>query len=139
PTVIIIAGYWPLSIALLSFLAIVKRIPRILMTESHAGTAKRTGLAASFKRLIVRSFSAALVGGKPQRAYLMALGFDSLRIRDGYNCVDNDFFEKRAAAVREQGQAFRDQYDLPKNFFLTVARLVPKKNIGALITAYTQY
>src|SRR5271166_3450277 len=43
PAVVVIAGYWPFSITLLSLVAIAKGIPRILMTESHAATAKGTG------------------------------------------------------------------------------------------------
>jgi glycosyltransferase involved in cell wall biosynthesis len=140
PAVVLVAGYWPASITLLSLLALAKRIPRILMTESHAATAKQKGvITALAKRLIVRSFSAAIVGGKPHAEYLMSLGFDPTYIRDGYDCVDNEYFEREAAAVRASSQEFRSRYDLPKEFFLTVARLVPKKNIGNLINAYSQY
>jgi 1,2-diacylglycerol 3-alpha-glucosyltransferase len=139
PAVVVIAGYWPASIALLSFIAFAKGIPRILMTESHAATAKRTGIIAFAKRLMVRSFSAAVVGGKPHAEYLMSLGFDPKFIRDGYDCVDNELFERESAHIRETPQTFRIQYGLPEDFFLTVARLVPKKNIGTLITAYSDY
>jgi 1,2-diacylglycerol 3-alpha-glucosyltransferase len=139
PTVVVIAGYWPFAITLLSLVAIAKRLPRILMTESHAATAKGTGFAAFAKRLVVSSFSAALVGGKPHTEYLLSLGFNSARIRDGYDCVENDFFAKEAAVIRGQADKFRDRYRLPKKFFLSVGRLVPKKNIGALITAYVEY
>jgi 1,2-diacylglycerol 3-alpha-glucosyltransferase len=139
PAVVLVAGYWPASIALLSLVALARRIPRILMTESHAATAKQTGLAALAKRLIVRSFSAAIVGGKPHAEYLMSLGFDPTYIRDGYDCVDNEYLEGEAAAVRASSLEFRSRYGLPNDFFLTVARLVPKKNIGTLINAYSQY
>jgi 1,2-diacylglycerol 3-alpha-glucosyltransferase len=139
PAVVVIAGYWPFSITLLSLVAIAKGIPRILMTESHAATAKGTVFAAFAKRLLVSSFSAALVGGKPHTEYLLSLGFNSARIRDGYDCVENDFFAKEAAVIRGQADKFRDRYCLPDNFFLSVARLVPKKNIGTLITAYVEY
>jgi 1,2-diacylglycerol 3-alpha-glucosyltransferase len=139
PAVVVIAGYWPFSITLLSLVAIAKGIPRILMTESHAATAKETGFAAFAKRLLVSSYSAALVGGKPHAEYLLSLGFSSARIRDGYDCVENDFFAKEAAVIRGQADKFRDRYRLPENFFLSVARLVPKKNIGTLITAYVEY
>jgi glycosyltransferase involved in cell wall biosynthesis len=139
PAVVIIAGYWPLSIALLSLVAIARRIPRILMTESHAATAKRRGLGALAKRLVVSSFSAALVGGQPHKEYLLSLGFNSACIRAGYDCVDNDFFAKEAAVVRSDASKFRARYLLPNNFFLSVGRHVPKKNIGTLITAYAGY
>src|SRR5262249_48942407 len=77
PAAVLIPGYWPASISLLNLVALTKHIPRILMTESHAATAKRTGITALAKRLIIRSFSAAIVGGKPHAEYLMSLGFDS--------------------------------------------------------------
>jgi len=139
PDVVVIAGYWPLSITLLSAVALARRTPRILMTESHAGTAKTRGLRTLAKRLILGSFSAALVGGKPQRDYLQSLGFSPARIRDGYDCVDNDLFKAQAAIVRAAPQEFQRKYGLPNDFFLTVARLVPKKNIEGLITAYAHY
>jgi glycosyltransferase involved in cell wall biosynthesis len=109
------------------------------MTESHAATAKRTGFGALVKRLVISSFSAALVGGKSHREYLTSLGFDPEWIRDGYDCVDNEFFAKEAKAIRSEAKKFHDSYGLPQNFFLIVARLVPKKNIGTLVTAYVQY
>jgi glycosyltransferase involved in cell wall biosynthesis len=139
PAVVVIAGYWPFSITLLSLVAIAKGIPRILMTESHAATAKGIGFAAFAKRFFVSSFSAALVGGKVHAEYLLSLGFNSARIRDGYDCVENDFFAKEAAVIRSEADKFRHRYRLPENFFLSVARLVPKKNIEALITAYARY
>jgi glycosyltransferase involved in cell wall biosynthesis len=109
------------------------------MTESHAATVKRTGVPAFAKRLFVSSFSAALVGGKVHTEYLLSLGFNSARIRDGYDCVDNDFFAKQAVVIRREADRFRDRYRLPEDFFLSVGRLVAKKNIGGLITAYIEY
>jgi len=139
PDVVVIAGYWPLSIALLGLVPLTKRIPRILMTESHANTAKRTGFAALAKKALIRSFSAALVGGKLHKEFLVSLGFTPTRIRDGYDCVDNGFFATQAMTARSQTDNFRARYRLPRNYFLSIGRLVPKKNINTLISSYAIY
>ena len=139
PAAVVIAGYWPLSIALLGLIAMAKGIPRILMTESHSATARSTGLAAWVKRLLVSSYSAALVGGIPHQEHLQRQGFDPARIRDGYDCVDNQLFGDQADAVRRSADAYRKRYRLPDRYFLSVGRLVPKKNLRTLIAAYSEY
>ncbi len=139
PDVVVLAGYWPLSIALLGLLAMARGIPRILMTESHSATGKRSGLAGWAKRTLVCSYSAALVGGIPHREYLESQGFAPGRIQDGYDCVDNEFFWKQAENARSEPAAHRSKFQLPENYFLNVARLVPKKNLHVLLAAYGLY
>lgn len=139
PGVVVLAGYWPFSIALLGLLAMARGIPRILMTESHSATGKRSGISGWAKRTLVRSYSAALVGGIPHRKYLEGLGFNPRLIQDGYDCVDNDFFWAQAEGARADAEGNRRKYQLPRNYFLNVARLVPKKNISMLLAAYAMY
>ena len=108
----------------------------VLMNESHAGTSQASGAAAWVKRRLVRSFDAALVGGKPQTRYLVALGLPQEKIFTGYDAVDNDYFAQRAGEIRERKAEFRCQYELPEDFFLSLGRFIPKKNLAMLIRAF---
>jgi len=110
----------------------------VMMNESHAGTARAKGLAASLKRRLVALFDAALVGGQPQKRYLASLGMPDKLIQIGYDTVDNDFFAAQAALVRSRPSEFRNKYRLPEHYFLSLGRFVPKKNLAALIRAYHQ-
>jgi len=108
----------------------------VLMNESHAGTSQARGAAAWVKRRLVRSFDAALVGGKPQMRYLVALGLPEEKICTGYDAVDNDYFAQRTGEIRERKAEFLCQYELPESFFLSLGRFIPKKNLAMLIRAY---
>jgi glycosyltransferase involved in cell wall biosynthesis len=111
----------------------------VMMNETHAGTARATGLKATFKQQVVARFHAALVGGQPQRRYFASLGLPTEKIFTGYDAVDNDYFAHQAAEVRRRDSEFRNQYDLPDHFFLSLGRFVAKKNLGVLIRAYRRF
>jgi glycosyltransferase involved in cell wall biosynthesis len=111
----------------------------VMMNESHAGTARARGVALWAKRRLTRLFDAALVGGRPQKRYYESLGLPRGRIFTGYDAVDNDYFAGRAAEIRSQAEEFRAKYKLPRHFFLSLGRFVPKKNLEFLIQAYHQF
>jgi len=114
-------------------------IRAVMMNESHAGTGRGVrGPAAWAKRCLVRLFSAALVGGLPQKRYFTALGLRKEKIFTGYDAVDNDYFFRRAAEVRGQRSEVRGRYQLPEHYFLSLGRFVTKKNLGTLLRAYRQ-
>jgi glycosyltransferase involved in cell wall biosynthesis len=108
----------------------------VMMNESHAGTAHAQGWRLSLKRLLVRGFDAALVGGAPQVRYFASLGIPAEKIFTGYDCVDNAYFGSQSARWRQEAQAARGRYALPDHYFLSLGRLVKKKNLGALMRAY---
>ena len=114
-------------------------IRAVMMNESHAGTARATGLAALTKRRLVRLFDAALVGGAPQRRYFAALGLPEHKIFTGYDAVDNDYFAGEAEKVRADAAGWRRRYGLPAHYFLNLGRFVAKKNLETLIRAYGQF
>jgi glycosyltransferase involved in cell wall biosynthesis len=114
-------------------------IKTVMMNESHAGTARAHGISAFVKRGLVRLFDAALVGGQPQKRYFVSLGMREDCIFTGYDAVDNDYFARRAEEVRSRMLEIRSQYDLPHNYFLSLGRFVPKKNLGMLIKAYRNF
>jgi glycosyltransferase involved in cell wall biosynthesis len=113
-------------------------IRTVMMNESHAGTARAKGLAACLKRRLVALFDSALVGGQPQKRYLVSLGLQEKMIQIGYDTVDNDFFDAQAAHVRSRHSELRNKYHLPEHYFLSLGRFVPKKNLAALLRGYQQ-
>jgi glycosyltransferase involved in cell wall biosynthesis len=114
-------------------------IRTVMMNESHAGTASATGLAVVLKRNLIGWFDAALVGGTPQKRYFASMGIPSEKIFTGYDAVNNDYFAERAAQVRSERSAFINRYDLPDHYFLSLGRLVAKKNLGTLLRAYRRF
>lgn len=114
-------------------------IRTVMMNESHAGTARATGLTVLIKRQLVGLFDSALVGGNPQQKYIAALGLPADRILTGYDAIDNDYFTIWADHGREQSAVLRCQYDLPEHYFLSLGRFVAKKNLSTLIRAYSSF
>ena len=111
----------------------------VMMNESHAGTARARGLSAWVKRRLIRLFDAALVGGIPHRRYFISMGVPADKVFNGYDAIDNDYFARRADEIRAKASEFRRQYGLPEHYFLSLGRLVPKKNLETLVRAYRKY
>ena len=107
-----------------------RAIPAILMSESTAADAPRRALKELVKRRLLRHFAAALVGGAPQRRYLLELGFPGTRIFLGYDAVDNAHFARGTLAAARAGRP---------PFFLASCRFVPQKNLLGLLEAYARY
>jgi glycosyltransferase involved in cell wall biosynthesis len=61
------------------------------------------------------------------------------RVFTGYDVVDNDYFGRRTAEIRNSKFEIRDKRDLPENYFLASARFIEKKNLPKLIEAYAEY
>lgn len=114
-------------------------IRTVMMNESHAGTARAKGLAATVKRRLVGLFDTALVGGLPQKRYIASLGLPEKKILTGYDAVDNDYFTARAEEVRSRREEIRAKYRLPERYFLSLGRFVAKKNLVTLIRSYRQF
>jgi glycosyltransferase involved in cell wall biosynthesis len=91
------------------------------------------------KRLLVRSFGAAVVGGTPHAEYLQSLGMNSSRIFMGYDVVDNDHFSQGAEVARKRSNALRRELHLPERYFLACSRFAPKKNLLGLLEGFSLY
>ena len=111
------------------------RIPVIVMSESTAWDHPRSWHRELVKRRTIKMFSSGLVGGAPHRDYLASLGMPPHAIFLGYDAVDNDYFAREAARIRNAPATG----DLPENFFLASARFIAKKNLPALLQAYARY
>lgn len=103
----------------------------VVMTDSKADDAERTGWREHIKSILLSQFDAALVAGTPQRAYLEALGFAPDRLFTGYDVVDNAHFQRGAEVARAA-------YTGPPAF-IAVNRFIPLKNLDRLLTAYYAY
>jgi len=137
-------------------------IRTVMMNESHAGTEKATGWKKWLKHQIVIHFDSAFVGGKPHKRHFSSLGIPLEKIFTGYDAIDNNFFISQTDKVRLQalklGEAetgstqpysgflddevvmdLRKVYGLPKRYFLSLGRMVEKKNLEALIEAYAKF
>ena len=111
----------------------------IVMSESSRHDEPRTWWKEMIKRRIVALFSAALVGGQRHAEYLVELGMPREQVFIGYDAVDNDYFGRRTAEIRNAKFEVRNKRGLPANYFLASARFIEKKNLSTLIEAYAEY
>ena len=102
----------------------------VLMSESKADDFPRHWLRERIKALLLLPFSAALVGGPRQVAYLHAHGFGRRRVVTGYDGVSVDRVRALGGSAKVAAQ------DRP---FVFVGRFVAKKNIVFLVEAYARY
>ena len=101
----------------------------VVMSESSRQDEPRTWWKEAIKRRIVGLYSAALVGGQRHVEYLVELGMPRERVFTGYDVVDNDYFGRRTAEIRDSKFEIRKKYGLPENYFLASARFIEKKNL----------
>jgi glycosyltransferase involved in cell wall biosynthesis len=106
----------------------------LLWSESTVSDHKRRWLKEAMKRLIIPVFDGAITAGHSHASYLVQLGMSSADIQVVGNCVDNDFFSRKAAETRRHSGS-----DMPSNNFLFVGRMIAEKNLSTLIDAYGAY
>jgi len=114
-------------------------VPAVLMSETTENDVSRCEWKERLKSRILRSCSAAMVGGAPHKDYLRKLGMAESRIFEGYDVVDNEYFRKAAEGARERRGELRQSFKLPAHYFLASARFIEKKNLRRLIIAYAKY
>lgn len=134
--VVFVPSYWPQSSLALLMAAKVTGAAIVMMNESHAHTARASGLRLRLKGWLIRMFDAALIGGGPQRSYFESMGIPAERIFDGYDVIDNDYYGSKTVENRLAAAELRNRYGLPNRYFLNVGRMVAKKNLDTLIRAY---
>ncbi|MEO1184548.1 MAG: glycosyltransferase family 4 protein, partial [Cyanobacteria bacterium J06636_27] len=105
--------------------------PAILLSASKEDDAPRNWWNETIKRWILKGYKAALVGGKPQKKYLIKLGMNPECIFTGYNVVGNEEFHPNK--IKSLSNPHR------KPYFLAVNRFVAKKNLSKLISSYAIY
>lgn len=132
PDVVAVNGWNNFGSLVAANCCVRRGIPMVVMSESSRGDEPRTWWKESIKRRIVGLYSAALVGGQRHVEYLVELGMPRERVFTGYDVVDNDYFGRRTAEIR-------NKRGLPENYFLASARFIEKKNLSTLIEAYAEY
>jgi 1,2-diacylglycerol 3-alpha-glucosyltransferase len=131
PDVLVLSGYseFAMIIALIWSKIYHKKV--ILLSESKEDDISRSFYKELIKKLIIRFYDAAIVGGKPHQRYLEKLGMSSNSIFFGYDVVNNNDF------AHEQISHLSLLIKHP--FFLAINRFVPKKNLLFLLSAYAKY
>jgi glycosyltransferase involved in cell wall biosynthesis len=141
PTAAVIPG-WSDSAALGALHWCVRNhVPAIVMSESTEWDTVRSGWREAIKERIVGLCSAALVGGKPHRDYMVELGMPAGSIFCGYDAVDNNYFLENLDKLKtdELKSETRKVLGLPEKYFLASARFIGKKNLPRLLKAYSRY
>jgi 1,2-diacylglycerol 3-alpha-glucosyltransferase len=131
PDVLAIAGYGRPAMLAILFWSIWKRRPAILLSATHEDDSQRHLWLETIKRILLKGYKAAVVGGQPQKRYLVKLGFDPKSIFCGYNTVGNSIFTPDR--IRDLPRPISQPY------FLAINRFIPKKNLVFLISCYAQY
>jgi 1,2-diacylglycerol 3-alpha-glucosyltransferase len=149
PDVVAVNGWNNFGSLIAANCCLRRGIPIVVMSESSRQDEPRTWWKEAIKRRIVGLYSAALVGGQRHVAYLVELGMPRERVLTGYDVVDNGYFARRTAEIRNSrlrqgygGQAafeLRNKRGLPENYFLASARFIEKKNLPKLVGAYAEY
>lgn len=106
---------------------------RVVMSTSQSFDYRRNVIIECAKGALVSLFDAGFVGGDSHRDYLRQLGIPNGRVALGYNAVDNSYYTTTAAAAG--GALLRETTP----HFLVVGRLIPEKNLAALLHAYRTY
>lgn len=124
-------GYDRYDIIALSWLLRLTGTRVIMMTDSKFDDRSRWVLREALKSIVLKAYSAAIVAGRQQRAFVRLLGHHRHQIVPGYDTVSIDRLRREAALATPPPVA-----EWPFTF---VGRFVPKKNILTLIDAYARY
>ncbi|WP_409560782.1 glycosyltransferase [Hyphomicrobium sp. MC8b] len=107
------------------------KVPMILMSDTHAGTARGDVVRNFVKQHLIALFQSALVAGSVHARYLTSLGFAENKIVLGYDVVDNHHFAPAAPDLQSSRA--------PSPHFLACARFIEKKNLECLVVAFARY
>ncbi|PSB04085.1 glycosyltransferase family 4 protein [Merismopedia glauca] len=131
PELIILCGYAEPAMFSAMLWSLWHQKPAVLLSATKEDDARRFWLSETIKGGILKLYKAALVGGKPQKRYLVKLGMNPKSVFTGYNVVGNENFG--AEQLKFLPQPYKNPY------FLTINRFVPKKNLLRLVTSYAAY
>jgi glycosyltransferase involved in cell wall biosynthesis len=106
--------------------------PVVTMSDSTEWDSVRKPVLEWVKRRVLGLSSAALVAGGPHGDYVRKLGMREGRVFDGFDVVDNGYFESGAAVARRVGGG-------AGKYFLVCGRFIPEKNLMRVLEAYWRY
>ncbi len=90
--VLAIAGYFHFGMLAILLWGILHNKPAILLSETTEKDSPRSWWRETLKSWIVKKYNSALVGGQPQKRYLLKLGLPNEAIFLGYDVVGNETF-----------------------------------------------
>lgn len=103
----------------------------VIFDNAHKDTFPRGRITTWIKRSIYRNVDAFLCPSPSYDETMRYWGFTDKQIFYGLNVTDNEFWSEKVS-----GDSFNY---LPNQYFLTVGRQVPFKNLNNLIDAYSKY
>jgi glycosyltransferase involved in cell wall biosynthesis len=131
PDVIAISGYFEFPMLFALIWCVLHQKRAILFSETTEKDAQRIWWRELLKKLIIKQYQAALVGGYPHHRYMVKLGMSPTAIFPGYDVVGNqDFCPSKIKYLPSP---------LPVSYFLAINRFVPKKNLLFLLSSYAKY
>jgi 1,2-diacylglycerol 3-alpha-glucosyltransferase len=118
---------WGTSVAILiNVMCWLKKIKVVVVSDSQEEESS-VGIKELVKKIVVNKSSAAFVGGSKHRDYLQKLGKDFHLIIPGCDVIDNNHF------------TLSQRRDWTQKKILTVARLVPEKNLLSAASAFLEF
>ncbi|RFC50289.1 MAG: Glycosyltransferase involved in cell wall bisynthesis [Verrucomicrobia bacterium] len=133
PDVVAVPG-WSDRLALEAVLwAEGRGCPVVTMSDSTEWDSVRKPVLEWVKRRVLGLSSAALVAGGPHGDYVRKLGMSGGRVFDGFDVVDNGYFEAGVAAAECGTRGGAGKY------FLVCGRFIPEKNLMLVLEAYRRY
>lgn len=124
---VVVNGWGTPSAMIIHVCSWLLRLQVVIVSDSQEIESRR-GWREVLKKIIVKSCYAGFVGGTPHRIYLQKLGMSPNNIFDGCDVVDNSHFYDHAA-----------KRDWGKREILTVARLIPEKNLINAATVFLRF
>ena len=131
PDELAIAGYGRASMLIALLWASLNRKPAVLLSQTTEKDTSPSYSRRYLKQYLLSRYEAAFVGGKPQRRYLVNLGFPKDVVFPGYATVNNSVFAPES--IRSLPHL------LERPYFLAVNRFIAKKNLPFLLNAYHAY
>ncbi|MEO6152851.1 MAG: glycosyltransferase [Croceibacterium sp.] len=116
----------------LSWCLRLRGVQVVVMTESKHDDSPRRRLVEMGKALLLRAYSAAMVGGRRQAEYMALLGFGGRPVVPGYDTVSLE-------RIRDQAAHDADPPSWQARPFVFVGRFVAKKNLAVLLRGYAVY
>jgi glycosyltransferase involved in cell wall biosynthesis len=139
PDVVLVPGWTSRSALSMLRWSLNHRIPAVVMSESTRRDRVRQTWREAVKRRVVAHFGAGLVGGDPQKDYLVELGMERELIALGYDVVDNAYFTQAIKTVKADAKRLRADAALPERYVLASARFIPIKGLLGLIEAFGRF
>lgn len=134
--VLFVPSYWPANSLVAAVAAKLLGINLVFMTDSHENSGKNNGIFFLIKKLLITLYDSAFVAGGLHRQYACNLGFSSDRILEGYDVVDNTYFNFESARALATEETTRSRLFLPNKYILSLGRFVEKKNLSTILSAY---